>query len=70
MGGRTGELFVEGGATDHGMLVTWGAALRCNLLLSPWSPLKLSRRAEAGEHGPVYSAVTAHVTGHCMCHLS
>lgn len=52
------------------VLVTWGAALCFNLLLSPWSPLNLSRRGEAGEHGPVYSAVTAHVTGHCMCHLS
>lgn len=47
-----------------------GAALRFNLLLSAGSPLSSPRRGEAGEHGWVYSAVTAHVTGHCMCHLS
>ena len=51
-------------ATDRGL--GWWDASSTVLYSAPlsWKPSKLSRRSEAGEHGSVYSAVTA------PCHRS
>lgn len=55
-------------AGDHGAGQVKLPAL--DLLVNLASSAELYRRRVAGEHGTVYSAVTGHVTGHCLCHLN